>query len=120
MAAASRAGVLAGRDLDGYPRDVVGERAASWALLVLRSLLGQAQLAHDGGGRHLARLERQLKLLGALARGPEPVRLVARQLVPKRLDQHRLRLLGDQKPCERPQVLGVLGQGHGFIEHGRS
>ena len=121
MAPAARAGVLAGEDLHVHARDLVWERATSRTALLLRSILGQAQPAHDGRGRHLARLERQLELLGALARGAEPVRPMARQLVAQLLDQHRLSLhLGDQQAGQRLQVPRVVRQWRSLVEHGRS
>ena len=126
MAAASRAGVLAGRDLDGHARDVVGERTTPGPCrcrvgLLVRFVLWQAQPGHDGGRRHLARLERQLELFGTLARGAEPVRPVPGQLVAQLLDQHRLGLhLGDQETRQRLQVARVLRQGHGLVEHAGS
>lgn len=118
---AACAGVLAGEDLDGHARDVVGERATPRALLVLGSILRQAQLAHDGRRCHLARLERQLELLGALARGPEPLRPVACKLMAQLLDQHRLSLhLGDQETRQHLQVPAVVRKGRGLVEHDRS
>lgn len=121
-AAALRAGVLAGGDLDLHARDVVGDRPALGAARVLvRVLLGQAQPAHDGTRGHLARLKRQLQLLGALPGRPVAVRPVARELVPEPLDQGGLRLhLGDQEAGERLQITGVLGPRRGLVEHGRS
>jgi len=63
-------------------------------------------------------LERQLKLLGRLGRGPEPVRPVPGKLMAQLLDQDRLRLDLGQKPCgEAAQLLGVFRQGQGLIEH---
>ena len=74
--AAPRAGVLAGTDRDGHARDVVGQRATPGPCrgrLLVQPVLGQAKPGHDGRRRHLARLERRLGLLGALARGAEQV-----------------------------------------------
>jgi len=63
-------------------------------------------------------LERQLKLLGRLGRGPEPVRPVPGKLMAQLLDQDRLRLDLGQKPCgEAAQLLGVFRLGQGLIEH---
>ena len=97
----SRAGVLAGGNLDLHARHVVGDRPAPGAarFLVL-VLLGQAQAAHDGAGRHLARLERQslprtrsgVELLGALARGAVAMRPSPCQPMPELLDQGGLSL----------------------------
>ncbi len=100
---------------------MVGDRSAlRTARLLVLVLLGEPQPADDGAGRHLARLERQLELVGALARGAEPVCPVARELMAQLLDQQRLGLhLGDQEPCEGLQIARVLGQRHGLVEHGR-
>lgn len=82
MAAAACAGVLAWRDLDVHARDVVRERATPRpVLLLVRAALRQTQPAHDGGRGHLARLERQLKLLGRLRGRPEPMDAKPGQLV---------------------------------------
>ena len=70
------------------PANVVRDGTA----LGFASLLDVRQLhpcGHRGGG-NLAGLEGQLKLLGRLGRGPEPMRPVPGQLVPQLLDQDRL------------------------------
>jgi hypothetical protein len=73
VATAAGTGVLAGRNLDGHARDVVRERTSPRMALLLGPVLGQPQLAHEGGGGHLARLQGQLELLGRLRRHPEPM-----------------------------------------------
>lgn len=117
--AAIGTGICARRQFDLHPGDVVRDRAALWLVPLLD--VRQLHPRRHGRGGNLAGLERELKLLGRLGRGPEPVRPVPSQLMAQLLDQYRLRLdLGQQPRGEAAQLLGVFRQGQGLIEHARS
>jgi hypothetical protein len=104
-AAALGAIVIAGGQFDLLARDVIGDRPAlRLVLLIVVLLVGKLELCGDLGDGDLARLERQLKLLDRLRRGPEPMVAVAGQLVAQLRNQQRLRLhFGQQKRRETPQ-----------------
>ena len=102
-----------------HPRDMVRDRAALRFVLLfdVRQLHPRG---HRGGG-DLTRLEGQLQLVRSLGRGPEPVRPMACQLMAQLLDQDRLRLhLGQEPRGETAQLLGIVRQGQGVVEHARS
>jgi hypothetical protein len=105
--------------LDLHPGDMVRDRTTLGFVLLL-----DVRQSHPGGhrgGGDLAGLQRQLKLLGRLGRGAKPVRPVPGQLMSELLDQDRLRLDLDQKPCgEAAQLLGVFRQDQALIKHGKS
>ncbi len=112
-------GIGAEAEFHFHPGDVVRDRAAHRSVLLLD--VRQPHLRRHGSSGDLAGLERQLKLLGCLGRGPEPVRPVPRQLMAQLLDQDRLCLDLGQKPRgEAAQLLRAYRQGQGQIQHARS
>ena len=116
-AAAVGAGVGCRGELHLHPRDVVRDRPALRPVLLLD--VGQAQPRRHRRRGDLARLQRQLQLLGRLRRGAEAMARMAGQLVAQLLDQHRLRLhLGEEPRGEGAQLLGVFRQRRHLVEHG--
>jgi hypothetical protein len=112
-------GIGTGAEFHFHPGDVIRDQTALGFVL----LLNVRQLHPRGHGRrrNLAGLKCQLKLLGRLGRGPEPVRPVPGKLMAQLLDQDRLRLHFRQKPRgEAAQLLGVFRQGQGLIQHAKS
>jgi hypothetical protein len=86
---------------------MVRDRAALRLTLLLD--IGQAQPRGHRRRGDLARLQRQLQLLGGLGGGAKPVRPVAGQLVAQLLDQDRLRLhLGQEPRREGAQLLRIF------------
>ena len=67
LAAAVGTGVGGDAELHLHPGDVLRDRAALWLTLLLD--IGQAQPRRHRRGRDLARLQRQLELLGGLGGG---------------------------------------------------
>ena len=116
---APNAAVALWKELDLLARDVVRDRAALGLIPLFH--IRQPQLGRHRGRGDLAGLEGQLQLLGRLGRGAEPVGAVAGELMAQLLDQKRLRLdLGQEPRRKGPQVLGVMGQRSGFVQHGAS
>ena len=118
-AAAICAGIRTGAEFDLHRRDMIRDRAAL-GFVLLPDVRQLHPRGHRSGG-NLAGLQGQLQLLGGLGRGSEPVRPMPRKLVPELLNQDRLRLDLGQKPRgEAAQLLGVVRQGQGLIEHAGS
>ena len=118
LAAASGAGVSRRAEFHLHPWDMVRDRTALRLTLFLD--VGQAQPRGHHGRRNLARLQRQLQLLGCLGGSPEPVRAVPGQLMTQLLDQDRLRLHLGQKPRRKgAQLLGIFWQRGSLVEHDR-
>ncbi len=111
--------VFARSDLDLHARDVVRDRAALRLVLLLD--VGEPQRRGHGGGRDLARLQRQLQLIGGLGRCAKSMSTVAGELMTQLLDQDRLGLhLGQKTRREGPQLLRVFRQRSGIVQHGDS
>jgi hypothetical protein len=88
---------------------------------VLRLDVRQPKAGGHRGRGDLAGLERQLQLVGGLRGRAKPVHTVAGELVAELLDQDRLRLdLGQETRREGPQVLGIVRQRGGLVQHIRS
>ena len=116
-ATASGAVICLGQKMDHRARHVIGNGSALGLALLLGGLR-QAQLRRHGGRGQLARLERQLQLIGRLGRSSKPVRTVPGKLVAQLLDQDRLRLhLRDQALREGAQIIGIVREGGGLVEH---
>ncbi len=118
-AAAARAALLAGGELDLHARHVIRDRPPL-RLVLLLDVRKPKPGRHRRGG-DLAALEGELQLLRRLRGRTEPVGSVTGELVAELLDQDRLRLHLGQKPRrEGPEVFGIVRQRCGIVQHGRS
>ena len=114
--AAIGTGICARCQLHLHPGNVVRDRAALGFVLPLD--VRQPHLCRHRGGGDLAGLKCQLQLLRCLGRRAKPMRPVPGELMAQLLDQDRLGLhLGQEPRSEAAQLLGVVREGQGLIEH---